>query len=272
MFTKEEYKEFQAEYDRVGAALDDAKEDGSSAEKVDSLRKELKVLGDKIHSYEREYEYEEKNEAEKPKFKPHRYTYFKGYKKLKHVKLFESFVNEFTDGPSPKLDQTFKDLEKWLKATSGEYEFGDLESAMSDESDDFITLGMDKKESTIEFDNNSEWIGIAKVKFNGDKIVLPAEWIDAKAPAHMQEAETAEPRKLSDIAAEISADWKSVNYAAKPYLEAMHDCDTIDGSYGEDSCASVVAYFLSNAAQWKGEKAKAIKKELNTMLKKYYGK
>lgn len=77
-------------------------------------------------------------------------------------------------------------------------------------------------------------------------------------------------RKLSDIAKEIRADWKSVNYAAKPYLEAMMDCDTIDGSYGQDSCASVVGYFLSNASQWKGDKAKAIKKELNDMLKKYY--
>lgn len=79
-------------------------------------------------------------------------------------------------------------------------------------------------------------------------------------------------RKLSDIAREIKADWKNVNYGAKPYLDAMMDCDTIDGKYGEDSCASVVAYFLSNAAQWKGDKAKEIKKELNAMLKKYYGK
>lgn len=79
-------------------------------------------------------------------------------------------------------------------------------------------------------------------------------------------------RKLSEIAKEIRADWKNVNYAAKPYLEAMMDCDTIDGSYGQDSCASVVGYFLSNASQWKGDKAKAIKKELNDMLKKYYKK
>lgn len=87
----------------------------------------------------------------------------------------------------------------------------------------------------------------------------------------LTEGET-QGRKLSDIAREIRSDWKNVNYAAKPYLEAMMGCDTIDGSYGEDSCASVVAYFLSNASQWKGDKAKAVKKELNDMLKKYYKK
>ena len=74
-------------------------------------------------------------------------------------------------------------------------------------------------------------------------------------------------RPLYKIAAEISRDWKPVNYAAKPYLEAMYDLDKITDKYGYDSGSSIVAYFLSNAQQWKGEKAKAIKDELKQMLK-----
>lgn len=74
-------------------------------------------------------------------------------------------------------------------------------------------------------------------------------------------------RPLYQIANDIYGDWKQVNYAAKPYLSAMVSLDSITDKYGEDSGRSVVAYFLSNATQWKGEKAKAIKAELNAMLK-----
>jgi hypothetical protein len=75
-------------------------------------------------------------------------------------------------------------------------------------------------------------------------------------------------RSLRQIASEIYDDWKPVNYAAKPYLEAMASLDNIDDNYIHDSGRSIVAYFLSNAGQWKGETARRIKKELNTMLKR----
>ena len=75
-------------------------------------------------------------------------------------------------------------------------------------------------------------------------------------------------RALSVIAREIQADWgKKVNYAAKPYLNAMRSLDSIDDNYIYDSGVSVVAYFLSNASSWRGEKAKEIKAELKGMLK-----
>lgn len=77
-------------------------------------------------------------------------------------------------------------------------------------------------------------------------------------------------RPLNQIAAEISKDWKPVNYAAKPYLEAMHTLKSISDNYYQDSGSSIVAYFLSNARSWKGEVAKRVKKELNIMLKAYY--
>lgn len=69
------------------------------------------------------------------------------------------------------------------------------------------------------------------------------------------------------IAQEIYKDWKNVNYAAKPYLEAMATLDSIDDDYFQDSGKSVVMYFLSNASSWRGETAKKIKAELNKMLK-----
>jgi hypothetical protein len=74
-------------------------------------------------------------------------------------------------------------------------------------------------------------------------------------------------RPLYEIAAEIRKDWKPVNYAAKPYLDAMETLDKITDNYGMDSGTMIVAYFLGNAGTWKGEKAREIKKELNAMLK-----
>ena len=74
-------------------------------------------------------------------------------------------------------------------------------------------------------------------------------------------------RPLYQIAAEIRRDWKKVNYAAKPYLDAMGSLDTINDNYGYDSGKSVVLYFLSNAASWRGGVAKRIKAELKNMCK-----
>jgi hypothetical protein len=79
-------------------------------------------------------------------------------------------------------------------------------------------------------------------------------------------------RKISDIAAEIYADWKPVHPYAEQYLEAMTSLDTLDDKYGQDDGSGIVAYFLSNATTWKGEKARAIKKELKDMLNAYYKK
>ena len=80
-------------------------------------------------------------------------------------------------------------------------------------------------------------------------------------------------RPLYEIAREIKQNWKKsisgtdLNYAARPYLDAMSSLGNISDDYGCDSGKSIVAYFLSNANSWRGETAKAIKKELNAMLK-----
>jgi len=75
------------------------------------------------------------------------------------------------------------------------------------------------------------------------------------------------PRPLHEIAREIRAAWPKVHYAAQPYLNAMSQLGTIDEGYGADSARTIVLYFLSNAATWKGPVAKACKTELRAMVK-----
>lgn len=72
-------------------------------------------------------------------------------------------------------------------------------------------------------------------------------------------------RSLSTIAAEISKTWANVNFAARPYLSAMRQLDSVTDSYGMDSARSVVTYFLGNASTWRGPDAKRIKAELKTL-------
>lgn len=74
-------------------------------------------------------------------------------------------------------------------------------------------------------------------------------------------------RSIALIAREIRRDWKDVWFAARPYLDAMADLNTLDDMYGADSGEYVVTYFLSNAARWRGETAKRIKAELNNMVR-----
>jgi hypothetical protein len=73
-------------------------------------------------------------------------------------------------------------------------------------------------------------------------------------------------RSLSTIAREVRAYWPNVNFAAKPYLDAMQSLDAITDRYYMDSADSVVRYFLSNATTWRGDKAREIKAELKAML------
>ena len=74
-------------------------------------------------------------------------------------------------------------------------------------------------------------------------------------------------RKINAIAAEIRQDWFNVNYAARPYLDAMFSLKTINDVYIQDSASSILLYFLSNAGTWRGETARRIKKEIKLILK-----
>lgn len=74
-------------------------------------------------------------------------------------------------------------------------------------------------------------------------------------------------RPISTIARDISRAWPKPNFAAVPYLNAMRQLESVNDDYGYDSGKSVVLYFLSNAATFKGEAAKLLKAELKAALK-----
>lgn len=74
-------------------------------------------------------------------------------------------------------------------------------------------------------------------------------------------------RSIRTIALEVRKVWGSkVNYAAKPYLEAMMGLETVNDVLGMDSAKSIILYFLSNASSFRGEDAKRIKAELKKMI------
>tara|TARA_Y100000401_G_scaffold116680_1_gene123073 strand:- start:1487 stop:1720 length:234 start_codon:yes stop_codon:yes gene_type:complete len=75
-------------------------------------------------------------------------------------------------------------------------------------------------------------------------------------------------RPLNVIARDIENDWQEkVNFAARPYLDAMHSLNTVADYFGCDSGDSIVMYFLSNASTWRGPVARSIKAELKAMIK-----
>jgi len=88
----------------------------------------------------------------------------------------------------------------------------------------------------------------------------------SKLNENMGVALNEESRPLYDIAQEIYQDWKPVHPYAKEYLDAMSSLSSINDKYMFDSGSEIVARFLSNASQWKGETAKRIKTELKQML------
>ena len=71
---------------------------------------------------------------------------------------------------------------------------------------------------------------------------------------------------LSGLARKISADWIKVNYAARPYLDAMLQMSSTRDMYGYDDGKSIVLYFLANAGSWRGPVAREIKAQLREMV------
>ncbi len=74
-------------------------------------------------------------------------------------------------------------------------------------------------------------------------------------------------RPIHEIAAEIVAEWPKPYFGAVPYLRAMHSLGSVQDAYGMDSGASIVLYFLSNAAGFRGDAARRLKAELKAALK-----
>jgi hypothetical protein len=73
-------------------------------------------------------------------------------------------------------------------------------------------------------------------------------------------------RPLHVIARDIRRNWPNVWFGAKPYLEALECLYSISDNYGLDSAKSIVLYFLSNAATWRGPEARRIKAELKGLV------
>lgn len=78
---------------------------------------------------------------------------------------------------------------------------------------------------------------------------------------------------IREIADTIARDWPKPHISAIPYLQAMQTLDTPDQTFGWDSGASIVRYFLSNARTYNKRTSRgladpaAIKKELNARIK-----
>ena len=69
---------------------------------------------------------------------------------------------------------------------------------------------------------------------------------------------------IAGIAMVIKRDWQKVNYAARPYLVAMCSLSSITDNYIFDSGQEIVLRFLCNASTWRGDIARAVKKELKS--------
>jgi hypothetical protein len=73
-------------------------------------------------------------------------------------------------------------------------------------------------------------------------------------------------RPIHEVAREIRRTWGAkVNYAARPYLDAMMDLEKITDDYGADDGKSIIVYFLGNASSFRGEDAKRLKAELKAI-------
>jgi hypothetical protein len=72
---------------------------------------------------------------------------------------------------------------------------------------------------------------------------------------------------ISEIAYVVANDWHNVYFGAVPYLDAMMELTSINDDYGQDRGRDVVAYFISNAATWRGPTARMVKAELKARLK-----
>jgi hypothetical protein len=75
-------------------------------------------------------------------------------------------------------------------------------------------------------------------------------------------------RPLYEIAREITEDasHRAFWWKAEPYVSAMSRIDKITDVYMYEPADMVVRYALGNLMGWRGDKAKAIKDELRSML------
>ena len=67
---------------------------------------------------------------------------------------------------------------------------------------------------------------------------------------------------LAQIADVIRRSWDKPSPYAMPYLKAMFHLTNMQSMYGADDAKSIILYFLSNAAGYRGMTARLVKAEL----------
>lgn len=91
---------------------------------------------------------------------------------------------------------------------------------------------------------------------------VPSRFTFGAVMNSQQEKQPSSPRPIYLIAKDIKNEWAKPYYGAVPYLNAMLDLSTINDHYGMDNAKGIILYFLSNAASFRGPKAKELKDEL----------
>jgi hypothetical protein len=74
-------------------------------------------------------------------------------------------------------------------------------------------------------------------------------------------------RPIYLIAEDIKVNWPRMHPAAVPYWKVMMTLTDITDVYIAEPAKTIVLYFLSNSASWRGEHARRIKTELKDMVK-----
>ena len=79
-----------------------------------------------------------------------------------------------------------------------------------------------------------------------------------------------ENMSIHAIARLVAMDWKNPYFGAVPYLDAMKTIENVSDSYGYDSGASIVRYFLANASTYskRTSQGKVDPAEVKKVLKK----
>jgi hypothetical protein len=116
--------------------------------------------------------------------------------------------------------------------------------------------------------NGDEW---SVCKTHGYMVLGDAYVCEGYEPPPYTGSLQVQARSISEIASDIRREWSNVYFGAVPYLDAMDSLDSINDRYYEDDAKSIVAYFLSNASGFRGEKAKALKAELKALGSKTAG-
>lgn len=84
--------------------------------------------------------------------------------------------------------------------------------------------------------------------------------------ARTKEEIVMQTRPIHEIAKDIRKDWTNMYFGARPYVDAMDNLMTVNDKFGTESGKSIVLYFLSNAASYRGEVARKCKAELKAMI------